>query len=161
MSEIDLPADLQPAKKITVLKGHGGWVMAVAFSPSRNAVASGAADGTIRLWDLSEGRPRERFLPPGHQGNVNSLAFSPDSKLLAVGSGAIDGPVWLWDLAGARPEQKAALRGHNAPVDALAFSPDGTLLVSGGDDRTVRLWDMTGGEPRERAVLWGHTDFVK
>lgn len=34
----------------------------------------------------------------------------------------------------------ATISGHLGPVTALAYVPGGRMLVSGGDDRTVRLW---------------------
>ena len=42
--------------------------------------------------------------------------------------------------------QIAIFSGHTEPVNSVVFSVDGTLLVSGGDDKTVKLWDVqTGG----------------
>ena len=42
--------------------------------------------------------------------------------------------------------QTATLHGHTKDVLCLSFSLDGKLLVSGGNDTTVRLWDVqTGG----------------
>lgn len=51
------------------------------------------------------------------------------------------------------------LHGHWRRVQSVAFNPDGTVLVSGGQDGTVRLWDAEGGH--ELAVLEGHNDEVR
>ena len=52
----------------------------------------------------------------------------------------------------------AIFSGHDDWVRALAFSSDGVLLVSGGDDTTVKLWDIqTGGVIK---TFSGHTSSV-
>ena len=42
----------------------------------------------------------------------------------------------------------ATVNGHRNAARSVAFSPRGDLLVSAGDDRTIRLWEMPGGNPR-------------
>ena len=93
----------------------------------------------------------------GIQNTVTSLAFKPNSYLLA--SGGYDYTVRIWDvgdrdnLLHARP-----LRGHTSWVNSVAWSPDGRTLASGSTDGTVRLWNPQNGI--NFAVLRGHTEEV-
>ena len=82
----------------------------------------------------------------GHTDYVYSVAFSPNSQLLASGSG--DKTVRLWNPA--TGEQLQKLEGHTAWVDSVAFSPDGQLLASGSGDKTVRLWNPATGEQLQK-----------
>jgi hypothetical protein len=63
----------------------------------------------------------------GHESSVNSVAFSPDGKLIA--SGSWDKTVRLWDIQGKRVGHP--FQGHESFVMSVAFSPDGKLIVSG------------------------------
>jgi serine/threonine protein kinase len=154
-------ADSEPFETIAVLKGDPSWVVSVAFSPTRNALASGSLLGNIRLWGFSKGKASSHAAFRGNSNELHSLAYAPDNRLLASGSGALDGTVCVWDLAQSAPQMKMALSGHRAPVDALAFSPDSALLASGAADKTVRLWDLSAAGPAERAVFKGHDDTIK
>jgi WD40 repeat protein len=75
----------------------------------------------------------------GHTSGVNSVAFSPDGKLLA--SGSTDWTIKLWEVATGSPVR--TLYGHTWVVNSVAFSPDGRLLASSSSDDTIKLWDIS------------------
>jgi RNA polymerase sigma factor (sigma-70 family) len=69
----------------------------MAFSPDGRTLAwSGWRESTVHLGEIATGRERYRF--DGHKGEVVSLAFSSDGKLLI--SGSKDTTALIWDLTG-------------------------------------------------------------
>ncbi|KAJ7692301.1 HET-E, partial [Mycena rosella] len=65
---------LASSKPIHRLKKHSDIILAVAFPPNGNQMASGSADSTVCLWDISGGMHLRTF--KGHVGWVHHLAFS-------------------------------------------------------------------------------------
>jgi serine/threonine-protein kinase len=157
----DLAAGKDEAKHIAHLKGHAGCVVALAFAPNRDTLASGGLDSTIRIWDFTGKKPRERSCLRKHRDAVNALAYSPDNRTLASGSGAMDGLIWIWNMAEEQPKEKAVLQGHQGPVDALAFAPDCKTIASGSEDLTVRIWEVIDRQVKPRATLKGHARGIK
>jgi WD40 repeat protein/transcriptional regulator with XRE-family HTH domain len=91
---------------------------------------------------------QQRGTLPGDpsNGGVNTVAFSPDSHLLAAAYG--DGYVRLWNpvtgqAAGSPLPVDSGLEGG---VYGLAFSPDGKLLATGDAAGYVRLWNPATGQ---------------
>ena len=90
----------------------------------------------------------------GHSGPVNSVAFSPDGKLVLTGSD--DGTARLWETGSGK--QVGILKGHSGLVSSVAFLPDGKLVLTGSDERTVRLLETASG--KQVGVLEGHSSPV-
>src|SRR6202042_548802 len=85
---------------------------------------------------------------PGNpaNGGVNTVAFSPDSHLLAAAYS--DGYVRVWNPGTGQAAGSAlpADTGLNGEVYGLAFSPDGKLLATGDTAGYVRLWNPATGQ---------------
>ncbi len=72
---------------------------------------------------------------------ADTLAFSPDDRLLAIGNPQNE--VQVWDTATWSPRWTGT---HNDLLRKIAFSPDGERLGSVGFDNTARLWDVETGD---------------
>jgi WD40 repeat protein len=131
--------------------GHAIAVHSVAVSPSGELIASAGADGTVKLWRMSDGALLRTLT--GHEGDANGVAFSPDGSYVA--SAGSDGTVRVWRTQDGRLLH--TLTHGGGIVLSVAFAPNGQLLASGGEDGTVKLWRVATGAA-ERTIhaheLW-------
>ena len=137
-------------------KDVGNIIFAVAL-PSHDPhfiAYSGQDNHDIRMRYSEYGDYRGKV--SGHTGSVYSLAFKPNSYLLA--SGSADDTVRIWDVGNSNRRHVRTLRGHTDRVWSVAWSPDGRTLASASHDGTVRLWNPDNGI--NFAVLRGHTNAV-
>lgn len=129
------------------LRGHSGYVNALAFSPDGGHLVTGSDDGTARVWN-ARGGALERTLR-GHDGTVRGVSYSDDGRRIATAGS--DGTVRVWPANGG---DAVILVGHEGPVNGAAFDSSGKRVVSAGDDGAVRVWDAAGGDAL--VVLYRH-----
>ena len=121
------------------------------FSTDGSRIAIGTDEGVI-LWDVANWTKVADLKGRVYYGE--SIAFSPDSRLVA--SGSTDGTVRFWNgNSGALIYLKKT---HLDTIHSIDFSPNGRYLATVSSDRTVRLWDVVG--QREFKVLKGHAAAV-
>lgn len=102
-------------------------------------------DQGLHLWDLDSRQQVRRYRGSRHGDYVVVSCFGgEDEKFLA--SGSEDGNVYIWHQDNEHPVK--VLSGHSGVVNAVTWNPmDSTMLVSCGDDGTVRLWGPTSSMP--------------
>jgi WD40 repeat protein/predicted Ser/Thr protein kinase len=123
-------------------RGHASAVLCVAFSPNGQRIAASGGnpfnqapgDWRVRVWDVLTGE--QVLVLAGHNGDVDSLSFSPDGSLLASGGYQVK----IWDAqTGA---EKMTLGDAMSPA---LFSPDGKQILTCGPSGEIRIWNAVSG----------------
>ncbi len=122
-------------------------------------LVTGSMDKTARVWDLATGRLLRTMYPPigpGSEGDVYSIAISPDGQTVALGGrsggyGTHAHDVYLFDRTSGQMVKRLSLPNL---ISYLAFSPDGQALVVAlggkGGIRVYRTSDYSSlGEDRD------------
>lgn len=128
---------------VSILQGHAGDVLAMAFSAAGNMLASASRDRTVRLWSPDDGK--EGYVLSGHRGAIRDLAFSPDGNRLI--SGSADMTAKTWDTSDGQLMQ--SLDAHAGAVDAVTWLPDGGMVACGWNMWSyghVTLWNAISGQ---------------
>ena len=128
---------------------HRDMVWSVATSPTGQVAASASIDGTVRLWELTDGAEGSPVGGPlVHDAGVETVAFSNDGNWIVTASR--DNAVRIWDV---RSGQLIREPMHHDDFALYAFfSPDGSRVLSTGRDGAAYLWS-TAAIPQPGAVL--------
>jgi WD40 repeat protein len=135
--------------EIMVLRGHADTILAMAWRPGKDQMATASLDKLILVWDVGAGKVVRTI--KSHADLVNGLAYSPDGSKLASASADKTAKVFDADTG----LQVAGLSTHRDAVLAVAFSPDGEHLATASADRGMALWKV--GQWNNPLRNFGHT----
>ena len=121
---------------------HAGEVLQLAWDPSGSRIASAGADGTVRIWDVTDPHaPHQTAILVGHTGAVRSLAWSPDGAHIA--SGGEDQTIRVWN---AQTFKNTFSASHTSAIYSLDWHPDSELLLIGEFDGSISVTNGLTGE---------------
>lgn len=139
-----------------ISKAHEAPIHVCKVDPTSIYLASGSADGVVKVWDIHRGYITHVF--KGHGGVVSALAFNyprdpssiptGDVKMQLI-TGSVDTKIRIFDLGAAvarasdRSKPEAVLEGHVSVPRGLDVSQDGKWLLSAGRDSVALLWDIS------------------
>jgi len=138
-------------KLVRTMFGGGDGALALALSRDGKRLAT-AMGSFAFVWDVATGKQLLKAThaePPeslGTQEWIDSVAISPDGRLLAYGARGVNA-AYIWNLETGRQILKLE---HDSRVAAVSFNADGSKLSTGSYDGTSRVWELPSGKELER-----------
>lgn len=138
LGEIDMP-EAEPLRDVRL--------SALAVSPDGETIATGDAQGQVRLWRARDGAAVAAFSRAAHV--VGALSFTADGGGLVESCGYRcegDYRVAVWNVSS--PDAPPLLyEGHDNTVLAAAAAAEGGLVATAGGERhEIHLWNAASGE---------------
>ncbi|MBD2385910.1 nSTAND1 domain-containing NTPase [Cylindrospermum sp. FACHB-282] len=154
-------------KRLKYIALHNNSIKSIDFSQDKKILATGASNGWVKLWDVSNSQKPPVFIKSMHHQcangqhlgeyqipneddkcSVKNVRFLPNNKLLATTGD--DGTLRLWRLKG--EPVVPAINAHKGSINSLNPSPDGQMLATAGEDGMAILWDLNGKRRAEFKV---------
>jgi WD40 repeat protein/serine/threonine protein kinase len=157
--------DTSSGRQRAIRKDHRFTVYHLWYSPDGKILASLGSDSRemsgprseLLLWDTEKNELISKFpVPPG---DVSSLAFSPDGRILAVAVHLARGgeEVQLWEMPAGVSRGRISFAATRTVV-SVAFSSDGKTIAVGHGDGAISLCDAETGKILD--TQFGHADAV-
>ncbi|MFI6575318.1 NB-ARC domain-containing protein [Nocardiopsis sp. NPDC050513] len=115
------------------------WSVAVG-NGAEPAIATAGEDEFVRLYDLGTGRLLDERA--AHRDWVRSVAFAPDSSVLASGSG--DRSVRVWNTSERRLTPIRQISDLNARVRAVALSERADVVLAATEEPRIQAFTSRG-----------------
>lgn len=128
--------DLRLGRAIWTLQGHLRAILSLAFHPRVPLLASGSEDGTVRIWDLRKLQPIASL--PAHPSAVSRVAWAAAEAGELLLTAGFEGDAKLW--SGPDWRLLTTMRAHEGKVLDADCSPDGQLVITAGQDHTIKIW---------------------
>ncbi|KFV15910.1 Transducin beta-like 3, partial [Pterocles gutturalis] len=133
--------------------GHAHGVGAVSCSRLKESfVVTSSQDCTIKIWNIPESITSKakaalisspetlcaKVTERGHDKDINSVAVSPNDRLIATGSQ--DRLAKLWSCSDC--SLLGVFTGHKRGIWCVQFSPVDQILATSSADGTLKLWGL-------------------
>ena len=123
---------------------HDTKMTAMAFDEAGRRLITGANDGSVRVWNFSNGQCLQQLKNDG-QSEVSCITFIVESSNKFVVAGGWNRKVLVWrdetSSSTAPVEPDRVMSGHDEDILSIAYSPPNLLATSGYDGRLL-IWNM-------------------
>jgi len=153
--------DATTGEPLTPLLTHAGTVTSASFSPDQTQILTASAEGSVRVWDIAQGKtPAQSFRPGGY---LRKARLNPDGRTVALsvwgkperkpsshwGAQTMSGkdtdllafPGWslgIWDVASGQAITGPFGNGGRESRPNAVFSPDNSCVaICNGDQLEV------------------------
>ena len=149
------------AELLRTLKPHNTPVVSSTIDSTGSLLATGGADGSVKVWDLRGGFATHTFHP--HGGVVSVLRFfkaqvagrsskkqqngESITSAVLLASGGEDGKIKILSLDTSKAV--TTLESHVSVIRTLDFSKYDEALLSASRDRTMILWNVRTWKPEK------------
>ncbi|TAQ90711.1 hypothetical protein B7494_g1009 [Chlorociboria aeruginascens] len=138
-------------ERLGTYHGHQGALWTVDVDPTSTIIASGAADNTVRLWDIKTGKCLKVW---DFNTAVKRVEFSEDgSQLLAVTEKRMGflGTIVVFDIkldvdAEQSDERALTITCEDSKATVAGFSFMSKYIIAGHEDGSVSQYDAKTGE---------------
>ena len=126
-------------EKLFEVEQHKDFIRDLLYIEATDTLVSCSDDYSMIVWDIRTRTIEKKALLKEHKHFVMGMSANPkDSSVFA--SASLDKTVKLWNVNNSNSHM--TLSGHAAGVNCVSFfAGDRTLLLSGGDDKSIILWD--------------------
>ena len=131
----NLPYVKAPNMHLEYSLGTHDGLTTLALSPDGRHAISGAKDGTVKIWNMSNGR--EVYSSRRHRDKVGAIAITLNGR--HVISGAEDGSIKVWNLITGETEAVAQL---NVPITTIAVGEGGITILVGDSAGNVHCFQL-------------------
>jgi WD40 repeat protein len=144
--------EIPGGKRLFNFNEVGRNVNSLAFCANGKLVATGARDGSVRIWKLEDNRAE--VLPGGDwklfdKIGVADLALTPDGATLVATSDK--GEVKIAEVA--KRNVRQTFTAHATRIVGCLVSPDGKRFVTVGADNAIKCWDIESGKELRQWVM--------
>jgi WD40 repeat protein len=138
---------MEDGRLLRKLTGHNGAVYDLDFDATGQILASASADETIKIWKVDTG---ERLDTLG-QCEAEQYVVRFDSLRNRVLAAGADKRIRIWKILSTKTPSVSpmlySIFAHEGSVTQLTLNSNAELLVTAGEDKSVKIWDAENGSP--------------
>lgn len=133
--------------------GHREVISSLTSGPEPDEILTSSWDGSLRVLNVDTSRTRLLYMLPDKK-HIEQAVMSPDKQWMVACELSPDVPVYRVPP----PNGWKRLSGHVTNVRDADFSPDDQLVISAGNDGSVRLFDVAAR--KQLCIVGTHDNWV-